>query len=519
MKQTKASIFTAVFGAIVAFVFLYWNAFGDLLGHWNNEDFSYCYLVPIVAGYLVYTDRNKLRGIPVESSCWGLLVVAVSGVLFLAGRMGSLETIVYLSIWMTVLGMTLAAFGPALLKKLVFPLAVLFFIIPVPPFLNQLFTFKLKLISSKLAVDLMSVAGLSVFREGNVIDIGVTQLQVVDACSGLRFVYPLILMGLIVGYLFHKKWWERAIMVAITVPISVGSNALRIAITGVLTETVSPQLAEGFFHGFSGWFIFMSSLGILMLVGWMIKGMGRKARGMGQESVQTESSEPGAESPALSASTFHLSAGPLSCSAAILLSFTLVQYGLASGIVRPARTQFARFPTQIGDWQGEKSYLGDDILKALWADDYVQIQFVNTSTPWRLSLFVPYYAWQDTKHCAHAPLACLLGGGWAQLSRAELTRAFPPPLGATAINQVLLEKDGEKMLANFWFQQRGRIISSEYMNKWYLFQDAITRRRTDGALVRIEMPLAPGQDINEAQKVLDEFTQKLEKILPKFVPS
>ncbi|MDP3013676.1 MAG: exosortase, partial [Candidatus Subteraquimicrobiales bacterium] len=239
---------------------------------------------------------------------------------------------------------------------------------PVPPFLNKLLTFKLKLISSRLAVDLMSLLGLSVFREGNVIDLGVTQLQVVDACSGLGFVYPLILMGLIIGYLFHKRWWERIVLVTITIPISVGSNALRIAITGFLTEKVSPELAEGFFHGFSGWLVFMVSLGILLIVGRIMKGLGRNSG---------SSRELKAQASSLSAISYQLSAGTLCSASAILLAFGLVQYGVASSMIKPARTSLADFPYQISEWQGERTFLTQDIMESLWADDYVQIHFAN----------------------------------------------------------------------------------------------------------------------------------------------
>lgn len=517
MTKRNTHLLLAGLGLLVAFGFLYKGALVDLVGRWNNEDFSYCYLVPLVTGYLVFTDRQRLRSVPLKSSWWGLLILAVAGILFLIGRMGALETIVYFSIWLTIAGIVILMLGWQGSKAMSFPLLILLFIVPLPPFINQLLTFKLRLISSGLSVGLMRLVGLSAFQEGNIIDIGATQLQVVDACSGLRFVYPLILMGLIVGYLFHKRWWERIVLVTITIPISVGSNALRIAITGFLTEKVSPELAEGFFHGFSGWLVFMVSLGILLIVGRIMKGLGRKS-GSSRELKAQGPKLKGRGTP-LSTVSHHLSAKYLWSGTGILLVFGLIQHGISSNMIKPARTSFVEFPSQISEWQGERTFLTQDIMESLWADDYVQIHFANRRTGQTLLLFVPYYEYQDTKHCAHAPLSCLLGGGWAPISRTRLDRDFPEPLGKVEINQVVLEKSGQKMLANFWFQQRSRIIPSEYMNKWYLFQDALTRRRTDGALVRLEMPLAPGQSIEAAQATLDQFTLELEKILPRFVPN
>ena len=133
-------------------------------------------------------------------------------------------------------------------------------------------------------------------------------------------------------------------------------------------------------------------------------------------------------------------------------------------------------------------------LDALWADDYVQIRFKNQNTGDWLLLFIPYYEHQEAMHTAHAPAACLVGGGYAPLSRERLQRDFPEPFGRVTIGRMVLEKNRQYLLSNYWFQMRGRIIASEYANKWYLFWDSVTRRRTDGALVDdVEDPTA-GRD-------------------------
>jgi EpsI family protein len=104
------------------------------------------------------------------------------------------------------------------------------------------------------------------------------------------------------------------------------------------------------------------------------------------------------------------------------------------------------------------------------------------------------------------------------MSRKIISREMPEPLGKVQIKQMILEKEGSRLLSNYWFQQRGRWIVSEYMNKWYLFWDSITKGRADGALVRIEMPLHKGQDVDAAQAIMDEFTLRLGEVLPEFIP-
>ena len=495
-----------------AFCLQFYVDFGNLLIRWNSEDFSYCYLVPFLFLYLVYTNRRFLKTHALRPSLFGLVVLFLSGVLYLVGKLGSVETLTYMAIWAAVVGLALLLLGIRMAKGLAFPFLILGFIVPLPPFLNRLFTFKLKLISSALSVKMMQVSGLSVFREGNIIDLGVTQLQVVDACSGLRYVYPLLLMGLLFGYLFHRKWWERAIMVLATIPISVFSNALRIAITGYLTLKVSPEVADSFFHGFSGWLIFMVSLAFLMMLGWFLKIM--KPRLAKEVRVRVEKGNPDSHSFDLR----NIRQSYLWIASVLFLAFWGLNTALASGQIKPHRKTFEEFPVVIGDWRGEGSYIRKEILESLWADDYIQIQFSHTKTGDVLLLFVPYYEYQGTRHTAHSPVSCLVGGGFAPRSRKIIDRDFPGPSGQVKVRQMLLEKDRQFILSNYWFQQRGRIIVSEYWNKWYLFWDSITKRRTDGALVRLEMPLRQGQDVEAAQAVLDSFTVELMKILPEYVP-
>jgi exosortase D (VPLPA-CTERM-specific) len=486
--------------------------FGNLLKRWDSEDFSYCYLVPMVFLYLVYTNRKSIAEHRVRPSLSGILVLIAAGALYLGGRRGSIETLSYVAIWLSIVGVTLLLLGTRILRVLTFPFLILAFIVPLPPFLNNLFTFRLKLISSALSVKMMQLAGISVFREGNIIDLGVTQLQVVDACSGLRYVYPLLLMGLIFAYLFHKKWWERIVIILATVPISVVSNALRIAITGYLTIHVSAEAAEGFFHGFSGWLIFMVSFVFLAVLSWIIKFL--RSRLIYEVPTRVGNPNRGIRYFDLG----NARSAYLWIAAIFFVGFWGLNAALASSQITPERRPFKTFPIRVGDWVGEKTYLNEKILKSLWADDYVQVHYKNQRTGDFILLFVPYYEYQKARHTAHAPEACLIGGGYAPRSRRVVKKVFPAPFGEVRIGQMVLEKNRQQLLSNYWFQGRGRVIASAYMNKWYLFVDAVTRRRTDGALVRIEMPVRPGQSVEEAQAVVDRFTREIMKILPEYVP-
>jgi exosortase D (VPLPA-CTERM-specific) len=439
------------------------------------------------------------------------MILLLSEFLYLAGKLGSMETLTYIAMWVAFVGLSITILGFGMVRAIAFPLLILAFIVPVPPFLNRLFTFKLKLIATTLSVKVLHLLGILVFQEGNMIDLGVTQLQVVDACSGLRYVYPLIIVGLLVGYLYHKTFWKRILIVAVTIPIAVVSNALRIAITAALAVHVSPEVSESFFHGFSGWLIFMISILFLSIISKLLKTNRGKTE---KESIQPAKGLH--ENRIFELGKINRSY--LYVSAVFFVALWGLNTTLASTQNNPWRQRFVEFPLKIADWQGKKSYLSQEILKNLWADDYVQITYYKKETGDMLILFVPYYEYQGTRRTAHSPVSCLLGGGFAPKSRSVVERDFPPPFGRVAIKQMVMEKNRDLLLSNYWFQQRGRVIVSEYANKWYLFWDSLFKRRTDGALVRLEMPLRRGQSVEDAQAVMDSFTRHLMKILPEYVP-
>ena len=159
--------------------------------------------------------------------------------------------------------------------NLAFPLLILAFIVPLPPYINRILTFQLKLAASEIATFMLRLSGVSVFLDGNIIDLGITQLQVVEACSGLRYLMPLFLLALLIGYFFTKGWWRNGVLVMLVIPLSVFFNSLRIWMSGILTVKGHPELVENFFHDFSGWVIFMIAGAILFGVTRILNRVGR----------------------------------------------------------------------------------------------------------------------------------------------------------------------------------------------------------------------------------------------------
>jgi exosortase len=165
-----------------------------------------------------------------------------------------------------VAGLVWTLLGRAMLGQVKFVLFVLLLAIPLPTILFNQITFPLQILASKFASALLPLAGVPVLREGNVIQLPTMQLEVAEACSGIRSLMSLFTVAVVYGYFLERKSWRRVVLALASVPIAVAANGARIFGTGLLVQYWDPQKAMGFFHEFSGWLMFMVSLACLYLV-------------------------------------------------------------------------------------------------------------------------------------------------------------------------------------------------------------------------------------------------------------
>lgn len=233
---------------------------------WTNPDYSHGLLLPFVALYLVWRRREEWSRQAVVPSNFGLLVILAGlGLLFL-GELGAEFFLTRISLLTFLCGLILFFLGWGHLRIASFPVAILLLAIPLPAVIFYQITFPLQSLASSLATFLLETSRVPVLREGNLIVLPNITLEVVEACSGIRSLFTLLTLTVLYGYFFEAKMWLRLVLVALTVPLALFCNGLRIMGTGILTQYVDPEAAEGFFHGFSGWFIFLVALASLLVI-------------------------------------------------------------------------------------------------------------------------------------------------------------------------------------------------------------------------------------------------------------
>ena len=243
---------------------------GRLVRQWDHDpDMGHGFFVPLIAGFIVWQRREELAKLQPKPNKWGLVLVVLGAFQLLLGTLGAELFTARLSFVFTLIGVVWFLGGTEVLKKLAFPLLLLFFMIPIPAIIYSSLTLKLQILASKLADDALTLLSIPVYREGNILVLPHQTLSVVEACSGIRSLLSLTFLSLVYGYFFESKIWMRVVLFFSTIPIAIIANGSRVTITGIITQ-IDPKLAEGFFHEAEGWVIFMVALGILLVFHQMV---------------------------------------------------------------------------------------------------------------------------------------------------------------------------------------------------------------------------------------------------------
>ena len=249
-----------LYASILAHLFLQW------VGPSRDPNFEHGIFVPLFALFVLWQDRKRLRAIPSDPSWAGLPLVLLSLLMLALGVLGAELFFSRVSLLILLAGLIILFQGWTFFRAVLFPWAFLILMIPIPKLILQQVTFPLQLLASKLATDLLELVGVPVLRQGNVIVLASMPLDVAEACSGIRSLLTLVTLAIIYGYLMETRIWIRVVLALLAVPIAVAANSFRIFGTGLLVQYWDPDKAEGFFHTFSGWLIFVVALIMLFVV-------------------------------------------------------------------------------------------------------------------------------------------------------------------------------------------------------------------------------------------------------------
>ena len=251
----------------LAVVLVFWQVFVRLVDAWIVDgNYSHGFLIVPIALYFVWERRQKLAAAPLAPSALGLVLLGGGIAVLLAGLWGSELFLSRVALLPVIAGVVLFLLGWNHLRILAFPIAFLFLMIPIPAIIFNQIAFPLQMFASRVGEWSISAAGIPVLREGNVLVLAHTTLEVAEACSGIRSLVSLITLGIVYGYFMDKRAWVRVLIVASAVPVAILANGARVAGTGMAAHWIGKEAAEGFFHEFSGWIVFLFAFVMILAI-------------------------------------------------------------------------------------------------------------------------------------------------------------------------------------------------------------------------------------------------------------
>ena len=505
---------------------LFHKVLSTLISQLDNSDYTYCYFIPIIIAYLIYEKRTFIKKLNITHPWLGIIPLTLGILMYWLGELGGEYYTLYLSLLFIIIGITMLHIGCNRSRSLIFIFILIMTMFPFPNFIYSKLSVNLQLISSQLGTAMVQIVGLPAYREGNIIDLGFRKLHVVDACSGLRYLMPLMVLGLIVAYFAKGSFWKKIFLVLSTIPLAILMNGTRIALAAISAAYLRPEISDGILHDFSGFVFFMASFGLLVgeviVLGKLGKPFAKASDASELKDLRSiEGRHDEVEAAPYRVTTAGKRAFPWQPQSAVVLVLLIATLILSHGInfreTVPIKKPFAQFPFDVGTWHGKRAFLEPDILSQLHFSDYTIIDYVSPDGK-LISLYVAYFESQSKGESIHSPETCLPASGW--LFTKEGLTSFPVPEreNGLTVNRVVFEKLNERQVAYYWFPLRGRVLHNLWQLKFFNFWDALTIQRTDGALVRIITPLSNGEDAEIADKRLQEFTCLIFPVLRDFLP-
>ncbi|MBU1195770.1 MAG: EpsI family protein [Proteobacteria bacterium] len=493
---------------VLLFIAAYWIPFSSLYNTWTtNDDYSFGLLIPFISLYLFWEKKPYLNEIEFKNNWFVFPFLIVFVLLSIYGILGSSGHISRPALPVLIILFAIFCFGWDFFKKFSLPLCFLIFMIPLPTVLDRTVGVFLKNISSELGGAFLRFFGYSVHVSGNVIDLGITKLQVVDACSGLRFLFPLMALGIIYGYFFEKVTWKRVLCFIATIPIAVFTNVLRIGIAGILTYQFGSQMAEGFFHDFQGLAIFIAAFIFLFIFGRFLRLFPPK----GKKSVPTPFTGSEINDKNLSMTAFVVS---------VVLLVTVGFLTLNTQALPPLKITggIESFPLSFDGWEGRSEIVDPEIIDASGAEEAFSGVYVNPDGK-AISLYMGYRstAFLENVNFFHSPTVCLPSSGWKTISQKKRIVKDVPVFGSLPVIEMVMESMGQKNLVYFWFQTKSKVSEDKNINRYHLALHAIQKDNTHDLFIRPITQVSKTESMDIARDRMDEFVRTMMKNLDIFL--
>ena len=487
--------------ALAALAVAYAEVFAALgMTWWSIPMYSYGVLIPVISLYLVWSRRERLRGLeagPSHKAGWPVLATGLAALVI--GKAGGVIVLQELSLIPTIAGLVLLVLGWPFFKALWAPIAYLLFMIPVWDGLTERLHWPFQQFSAEQGVRLLHLIGIPAYREGVYIELPQLTLEVARVCSGVNYLIAIIAIGLPLAMLYLQGWGRKTLLLCSAVVVGIAANSLRVALIGILVYYEVGSPLHGPFHVLQGLFVSMVGYGALFGGLWVL------SRG------RVPDREPQSRAPSASAVSQPKRRIGLLAGLLILFAGLGAYLAFAEPTPIPLKAELTDLPLEIGEWSSRPGDPAGDAPGDLQPDHEVKRVYRNTAGD-EVQVYIGYFESQtQAKELANYRTAALHDGAFAW----DVPLPGVPPLVA---NAVIRHDRGRRHAALFWYSLNGRVVTDRYGAKLYTTWDAIAHRRTNGALVWLETGFAREDQKERALATLSEFASALYPMLDRYFP-
>lgn len=503
----------AVLGAGVFFQ----TGVGTLLEAWSTPEYSHGPLIPVLSSFLFLRQlkRVPVNDGPVADRTAGFVVMLAAVLLGAFGRAIQISDFAAYAIILWIGGLLLLSFGWKTGRHFWPPVLHLVYMLPLPGVLYYGLSTYLQGVSSQLGVYFLNLMAVPVFLDGHIIDLGVYKLQVAEACSGLRYLFPILSFSYVFSVLYRGPLWHKAVLLISAAPITVFMNAVRIAIAGAVVDQYGIAFVEGLTHFMEGWVIFITCVLILFALARLMLLLHPEKKSLVEAlDLETDGLWPQFTRLRLIRPSAHL-----------IVIALIMAGGATAWQVIPQRAlyvvhrePFYAFPRELDGWTSSAPQRLDSATEqVLRADDYYAVSLTRPGIAAPVDFFTAWYK-DQMKGGTHSPTVCLPAAGWEIAQIGQINSPAGTPGTPFTLNRVIIQKGLQRMMVYYWYDQQGISTASSYYAKLILTLAKVRSGRADGALVRLITPIQDGESDAVAEARLKAALKAVVVPLPRFVP-
>lgn len=479
-------------GAItLLFAAVYSQTFASLVSMWwGSDDYTHGFLVPLISLYIVWRKGGALLETRAEPAiAYGAIVMALAGIILVAGKLGSIVVLEELSIPLMLAGLVLILAGPLFLKALWFPIAYLLFMVKMFGEGSDKFHWPFQIIASNIGVWVLQTVGIPAYKEAQYIQLPNIVLEVASACSGLRFLVSIIAIGIPLAWLTQNSWARRIGLVVFAIFIAVLANGARVALIGVWAF-YGGEVVHGPMHVFQGMFVAWIGFIALFAGAWFLSG---KDSGK----PETRAMKPTEFARGILARISSNARWKAACvTALVILTMTLGAYWLYRTSPASLASPLSTLPERLGEWTASSEPAADSLIATGGVEEFARIY---TKGDMAFRVYLSYY---DEQAQGHEMVN--YRNSW-KLHKNERTTALKETGTSGEVNVALLKKDDDRKFAMFWYQMEGKVMARRLHVKLWTMWKALSDRNTSGAVVILSTPVQDTGDMTFLEKDASEL--------------